>query len=241
MIREGRPRRGNSTGRLVVGNCAPDCALTGVYPRQTPSLTGRHGERSPGGQVVETTAENVIRYVSTLLQRIAFQACLIDHSSISPFRINHLRTRDRGENDLCPDCALTLSASPHILTGYARSRVHLEQRCKVNVERSCERRALRDRNPIRLLERVRSGFNAVKFRKSFDGLASRERRRDWNRLYACLVVCGARPGNRSTLRRLPGPTNWASCVGELLRRSRPREPQADRSCARRIDVGVRRL
>src|SRR4030095_8629052 len=43
-------RRGNSTGRLVVGNCAPDCALTGVYPRQTPSLTGRHGERPLGGQ-----------------------------------------------------------------------------------------------------------------------------------------------------------------------------------------------
>ena len=68
-------RRGNSTGRLVVRNCAPDCALTGVYPRQTPSLTRRHGERSLGGQVVETTAENVIRYVSTLLQRSAFQAC----------------------------------------------------------------------------------------------------------------------------------------------------------------------
>jgi hypothetical protein len=34
--------------------------------------------------VVETTAENVIRYVSTLLQRTAFQACSIDHSDISP-------------------------------------------------------------------------------------------------------------------------------------------------------------
>ena len=85
-------RRGNSTGRLVVRNCAPDCALTGVYPRQTPSLTRRHGERPLGGQVVETTAENVIRYVSTLLQRCAFQACSIDHSDISPFRIKHLRT-----------------------------------------------------------------------------------------------------------------------------------------------------
>lgn len=85
-------RRGNSTGRLVVRNCAPDCALTGVYSRQTPSLTGKYGGRPLGGQVVETTAENVIRYVSTLLQRSAFQARLIDRSSISPFRINDLRT-----------------------------------------------------------------------------------------------------------------------------------------------------
>jgi hypothetical protein len=84
-------RRGNSTGRLVVGNCAPDCALTGVYPRQTPSLTERHGGRPTGGQVVETTAENAIRYVSTLLQRSAFQACSFNHSDISPFRINDLR------------------------------------------------------------------------------------------------------------------------------------------------------
>ena len=77
--------RGNSTGRLVVGNCAPDCALTGVYPRQTPSLTGRRGKRPTGGQVVETTAENVTRYVSTLLQRSAFQACSFNHSDISPY------------------------------------------------------------------------------------------------------------------------------------------------------------
>jgi hypothetical protein len=33
----------------------------------------------------------VLRYVSTWLQRIAFQACAIDHSAISPFKINDLR------------------------------------------------------------------------------------------------------------------------------------------------------
>src|SRR6266545_5335083 len=27
-------------------NCAPNCALTGVYPRQTPSLTGKHAGTS---------------------------------------------------------------------------------------------------------------------------------------------------------------------------------------------------
>jgi hypothetical protein len=115
----GVPRERKPNGRFVGRNCAPDCALTGVYPRQTPPLTGRHEERPSGGQVVETTAENVSRYVSTLFQRSAFQACSLNHSDISPFRINHLRTCDRAESDLCPDCALTLSTSPHILTGWA--------------------------------------------------------------------------------------------------------------------------
>ena len=32
----------------------------------------------------------------------------------SPLRINHLRILDRAESDLCPNCALTQSASPHI-------------------------------------------------------------------------------------------------------------------------------
>jgi hypothetical protein len=45
------------------------------------SLTGRYRERPSGGQVVETTAENLIRYVSTLLQRSAFQACSFNKGS----------------------------------------------------------------------------------------------------------------------------------------------------------------
>ena len=69
--------------RLCPNGCLPstNTVTYGETPRET----------SPGGQVVETTAENVIRYVSTLLQRSAFQACSIDHSDISPFRINDLR------------------------------------------------------------------------------------------------------------------------------------------------------
>jgi hypothetical protein len=77
-------RRGKFDWQIVVGNCAPDCALTGVYPGQTSSLTGRHEERCPGRQVVETTVENVIRYVPTLFHCIAFQACSFNHSDISP-------------------------------------------------------------------------------------------------------------------------------------------------------------
>ena len=73
------------TGGLIVGNCAPDCALTRVYPRQTPSLTGKHRETSFGSQVVEAIGEKVLRYVSTSVERLAFQACSFNHSDISPF------------------------------------------------------------------------------------------------------------------------------------------------------------
>src|SRR3970282_1793041 len=34
---------------------------------------------------------------------------------LSVFRINYLRDPNRAESDLCPDCALPLTASPHIL------------------------------------------------------------------------------------------------------------------------------
>jgi hypothetical protein len=100
--------------RLAIGrrNCAPDCALTSVYARQTQSLTGKHRETSIRSQVVETAGEKVLRYDSISVERLAFQACSIDHSDISPFRIKHLPTRDRRESYLCPDCALTLSAFP---------------------------------------------------------------------------------------------------------------------------------
>ena len=37
------------------------------------------------------------------LREFAFQACSIDHSDISPFKINHLRIPDRAESDLCPE------------------------------------------------------------------------------------------------------------------------------------------
>jgi hypothetical protein len=32
--------------QIGLGNCAPDCALTPVYPRQIPSLTGKHRKTS---------------------------------------------------------------------------------------------------------------------------------------------------------------------------------------------------
>src|SRR3989442_15422727 len=65
--------------KLCPGLCPNWC-----LPSTNTVTYGETRRETTPGQVVETTAENVIRYVSTLLQRSAFQACLIDHSSISP-------------------------------------------------------------------------------------------------------------------------------------------------------------
>jgi hypothetical protein len=61
---------------------------------------------------------------------IYFQACSFNHSDISPFRINDLRTLSRVKNDLGPDCALTLSATPHILTVDRRSPRGFRHACE---------------------------------------------------------------------------------------------------------------
>jgi hypothetical protein len=54
------------------------------------------------------------------LARFAFQACSFNHSDISPFRsITYGLWIE--PNVICAQaCALTLSASPNILTGYGR-------------------------------------------------------------------------------------------------------------------------
>jgi hypothetical protein len=50
-------------------------------------------------------------YFSTWLQRTAFQACLIDRSSISPFRINNLQHRLK---DDCGDCDTSPNVRDHL-------------------------------------------------------------------------------------------------------------------------------
>src|SRR4029453_1129892 len=69
------------------GNCAPDCALTDVHSRQTSSLTGEHGETRSRSEVVKAAAQTVLRSFSASPPPSAFQACSIDLSDISPFRI----------------------------------------------------------------------------------------------------------------------------------------------------------
>lgn len=45
--------------------------------------------------------EEVSEYYSVSVARVAFQACLTDRSSISPFRINHLQSQPNSENANC--------------------------------------------------------------------------------------------------------------------------------------------
>ena len=44
----------------------------------------------------------MLRYVSTWLERFAFQACSFNHSDISPFRIKHLREPESPKKVIVP-------------------------------------------------------------------------------------------------------------------------------------------
>ena len=57
----------------------------------------------------------VFRYRSVSVATIAFQACSFNHSDISPFRINNLRTRN--EQDL--SIVISPPRSPRSLTGFS--------------------------------------------------------------------------------------------------------------------------
>jgi hypothetical protein len=114
-------RRGSHLRNWFVGIVPQIVPQRVSTPDKQRHLRGHTGRHHSSAKSLEGPQKKVLRYVSTWLQRTAFQACAFNHSAISPFRINHLRILDRAESDLCPDCALTLSASPHILTGYRRS------------------------------------------------------------------------------------------------------------------------
>jgi len=102
----------------------------------TRTITARGAESHRGAlreaKLLLRLRKELFRYRLVMPARIAFQACAIDHSAISPFRIKHLRAPGRAENDLCPNCALTLSAPPHILTAVTGDhRVDPARRCMV--------------------------------------------------------------------------------------------------------------
>src|SRR6476469_10397357 len=58
---------------------------------QTSAFTGSHQEAFCGGKSLNRLREEMFRYYSMQLAGIVFQACSIDHSDISPFKINDLR------------------------------------------------------------------------------------------------------------------------------------------------------
>src|SRR3990172_12267589 len=70
----------------------------------------------------EIGGERGIRTLGRISPTHAFQACSFNHSDIYPFRIKDFPAPDRGEHDLGPNCALTLSAPLHILAGYGDHR-----------------------------------------------------------------------------------------------------------------------
>ena len=59
---------------------------------QIPTFTGSHREAFWGGKSLNRLREEVIQHHSVSVAGFVFQACSIDHSDISPFRINELRS-----------------------------------------------------------------------------------------------------------------------------------------------------
>ena len=68
-----------------------NCVRWARNRRRTPTLTASHGRTVSGGKWLMEMRERVFWYHSVSVAGFAFQACSIDHSDISPFRIKHLR------------------------------------------------------------------------------------------------------------------------------------------------------
>jgi hypothetical protein len=73
-------------------NCAPDCALTGVYPRQTPSLTGEYRQIFCGGKLLKRRRKECF-HVSTDRSNapLSKRAPSTTRTSLRVFRISSLR------------------------------------------------------------------------------------------------------------------------------------------------------
>jgi hypothetical protein len=69
-----------------------NCVKYLLKPSQIPWFTGTLQCTSLLREVVDLKCVGGIRCASARVTGINFQACLIDRSSISPFRINDLRT-----------------------------------------------------------------------------------------------------------------------------------------------------
>ena len=87
---------------------------------QTPTFTGSHQEAFCGGKSLNRLCEEMFRCCSMQLAGIVFQACSIDHSDISPFRINNLR---HGVGCEIADCDKSPNV-PRSLTGFSSIARH---------------------------------------------------------------------------------------------------------------------
>ena len=87
----------------------------GLKPSTNIEFTAAHGVSVLEAQVADCVCVRTLRCELMSLARFVFQACLIDRSSISPFRINNLQHRlkdDRGDCDTSPTCGDHLRAFP---------------------------------------------------------------------------------------------------------------------------------
>ena len=98
-----------------------NCVRSARNRRQTPTFTGSHRGAFPSGKSLNRLRDEVFRCRSVSLAGVAFQACLIDHSDISPFRINNLQHRLK---DDCGDCDTSPNV-PRSLTGFSSIAVPL--------------------------------------------------------------------------------------------------------------------
>jgi hypothetical protein len=76
--------RGNSTCRVDRPKLCPRLCPNECLPSTNTVTYGRIPRETLRRQIVEANAKSVSRCASGLLQNTAFQACLIDRSSISP-------------------------------------------------------------------------------------------------------------------------------------------------------------
>jgi hypothetical protein len=73
-------------------HCVRTVSDTPRNPRSTPSFTGTHRRLSMLRKLLIGECVGRSWCASALAHGVDFQACSIDHSDISPFGINHLRT-----------------------------------------------------------------------------------------------------------------------------------------------------
>ena len=87
----------------------------------TETVTSSHRDAFCGGKSLNRLCEEVFQYHSVSVAQFAFQACLIDRSSISPFRINDLQSRTCRDPGDCDKS----SNVPRSLTGFSSVAVPL--------------------------------------------------------------------------------------------------------------------
>lgn len=90
------------------------CQIRPQTPIKDRELRGHSDAHRCCGKSLGGECVGACRRASARAAGIYFQACAIDHSAISPFRINHLRIPDRAKSDLCPGlCPNPVGVSTH--------------------------------------------------------------------------------------------------------------------------------